>query len=258
MDSAIWIPLAILFASALITALVRRHSKDPCLKPLQGCFVYARVKEGKWIWGDLVVYSNALELEYPHGQPFNSYRKKSYVFYEHNMDSIDRIVRPSPAEGTPEHQKWLAEIRELQDPSPARRFKRKLRNILNMLRDAFTQAFVMIFGAIKKHGALAKMNIGDDRVTEVSRSLMTVIPNAYEPVLEKYLGERVVVETVVQEKVIEQVGVLQEYSSKYVLVRDVEYIAEPPPRLETSPAESGKFDIVFLRPISNVRHLACR
>jgi hypothetical protein len=258
MDSAIWIPVAILFATALITALIRRHSKDPCLKPLNHSFVFVRLKEGKWIWGELIVYSNALELIYPKGQSFNAYSKKSYVFYEHNLETIDKVVRPSPAENTPEHAAWLAEVRELQAPSPARRFKRKIRNAVNMLRDAFTQAFMMIFGAVKKHGPLSKMNIGDDKVGEVTRSLLGVIPNAYEPVLEKYLGKRVVVETILPDKALEQIGVLQEYSSKYVLVRDVEYLADNPPKTEAMPQQPRTFDVAFVRPLSNIRHLALR
>jgi hypothetical protein len=258
MDSAIWIPLAILFGTALITALVRRHSKDPCLKPLNGSFVFVRLKEGKWIWGELVVYSNALELIYPYGKVFNDYCKKSYLFYEHNLDAIDKVVRPSPAEDTREHELWLAEVRALQAPSPARRLKRRIRNTFNMLRDAFTQAFMMIFGAVKKHGALSKMNIGDDKVSEVTRSLLGVIPNAYEPALEEYLGKRVVVETILPDKTLEQTGVLQEYSSKYVLVRDVEYLAEPPPKTDAMPQQVRTFDVAFVRPLSNVRHLAVR
>src|SRR5438270_11798272 len=118
MGSAIWVPLAILFASALVTALARRHSKDLCLKPLQGSFVFVRLKEGKWLWGNLIVYSNALELEYPRGEAFNSYLKKSYLFYEHNLDSIERIFRPSPPEGTVENRKSQEEIHAFQLPSP--------------------------------------------------------------------------------------------------------------------------------------------
>ena len=87
---------------------------------------------------------------------------------------------------------------------------------------------------------------------------MTVIPNAYEPILEGYLGERVVVETIQTDKTLEQVGVLQEYSSKYVLVRDVEYLPEPPPKVDSIGTQSAKFDVAFVRPISNVRHLACK
>jgi len=257
MDKALWIPIAVLFVTALITAFVRRHSKDPCLKLFHSSFVFVRLKTGKWLWGNLCVYSNAIELLYPSGEELGGrYLKKSYIFYEQNLDNIDRVIRPAPAVGTPEYDAWLADIRRVQNPNVYRTFRRKLRNFVNMLRDAFAQSFVMIFGAVKKTKFLSGVAIGDDKVSEVGRTLVNVVPNAYEPILEKYLGQKVVVETLEQDKVTEQVGVLQEYSAKYVLARTVEFLQHLPPRVTGPLVDDQRFDVIFLRQTNSVRHLA--
>jgi hypothetical protein len=259
MDAAIWIPIAVLFLSALVGALVRRHTKDSCLRVFQGSFVYVKLKSGRWIWGNLIVYSNALELEYSAGVDLNStFEKRSYIFFEHELDSIERVVRPSPKEGTSQHYQWLEEIQQLQNPSPRRRFQRKIRNVFNMLRDAFAQSVSMIFGAIKQKTSLAKIPIADDKVGEVGKTLITVIPNSYEPILEKYLGRWVVVQTPIDKEIHEQAGILQEYTSKYALVRDVEYLKEPPPQAPGIPGSGANFDVAFSRPLNAIRHVAVR
>jgi hypothetical protein len=257
MESALWIPLAVLFATAVITALVKRHTKDPCLKLFDDCLVFVRLKNARWIWGRLRVYSNALELRYTTAAPFHGrYEKRSYIFYEHNFENIDRVLRPSPAEGTLEHAHWQREVQELLRPSFWRRAKRKARNLVNILRDAFAQSFVMIFGAVRKTRALAKVQIGDDKVSEVGRTLINVVPNAYEPVLENHLGKRVVVESVQPDKILEQTGVLQEYSAKYILVRAAEFLQDLPPAVESAASTNSHFDVIFPRQIHSVRHLA--
>ena len=80
----------------------------------------------------------------------------------------------------------------------------------------------------KENACLGK---GADRRRQsrrVGRSLINVVPNAYEPVLERYLGKRVVVESIQAEKILEQTGALQEYSAKYILVRAAEFLQDLP------------------------------
>jgi len=257
MDISFWLPLLVLFAGAVIGAIVRRHAKDECLKIFHESFVFVRLKDGKWIWGKLIVYANGLELLYSDPDPLGTeYRKLSYVIYDYNMETIDRIVRPSPKPGTTAAEEWKREIRALQYPNFGQRFARQVRNTFNMLRDAVAQSIGMIFGAVKKRNAhLSQLSV-DDNVTQVGKTLISIVPSAYEPVLEKYLGQKVVVETPLPDKVIEQIGILQEYNGKYVLVRDVVLMHEFPPGVNSAAVPPERFDVVFPRPAHVIRHLA--
>ena len=255
MDTTLWISVSVLFGTALITALIKRYSKDPSLKFFNRCFVYIRLKTGKWIWGYLRVYANALELIYTEPVNLKGYGKSSYILYEQNLENIDRILRPSPAQGTPEHARWQREIEKLANPSLLWIARRRFRNIINLLRDAFAQAMVLIFGAWRK-GRTFAAPVTDDKVGEMSRNLINVVPNAYEPILEKYLGRTVVVETVLSDKVVEQVGVLQEYTAKFILVRDAKFLADLPPFVENSLIDRNTLDVIFPRQTNSVRHLA--
>ena len=64
----------------------------------------------------------------------------------------------------------------------------------NMLKDAFGQAAKAIIGAISKDTAISKVKDSNKRIEEVRSGLTELVPNAWEPILEKYRGSRVVIE----------------------------------------------------------------
>ncbi|MEW6158394.1 MAG: hypothetical protein AB1813_13245 [Verrucomicrobiota bacterium] len=254
---AFWLPLILIFASALVAGIVKRYTKDPCLKRFQGDQVHVRLKDGRWISGCLRVYSNCLEVGLdPAPNEAAPFEKLSYVLYEHNLDSIDRILRPSPAEGTRERTIWERDIQKLLQPSLLHRLQRRIRNLFNMLRDAVAQSITILFGAVKKKTKLGTLPMDEGKVGEIGRSVISVVPNSYEPILERYLGRPVIVESPAPEnKIHEQIGVLQEYSAKYILVRDVDHLADLPPLSRTGVVATA-FDVVFPRPANTVRYLA--
>jgi hypothetical protein len=256
MELAFWLPLVLIFASAMLAAIIKRYSKDPCLKAFHKSYVFVRLQNGRWISGDFFVYSNCLEVRYREPHFLGSkYQKLSYVLYEHNLENVDRVLRPSPREGTEERKAWEHEIARLRNPSPFRVARRRMRNLFNMLRDAFTQSITVLFGVMKKRSRFAAVAVDESKVGEMGKSLASAIPNAYEPILERYLGHQIVVETLRGEKLIEQSGVLQEYSAKYVLVRDVDLLEEKPPDIPANLFDE-RFDVAFPRTSNLVRHLA--
>lgn len=256
MELAFWIPVLVIFASALLGAIVKRYTTDPCLKVFNKSFVFVRLKDGRWLSGDLIVFSNCLELIYrdPESLP-PRYEKLSYVLYEQNLDSIERVMRPSPPEKSADREHWVREIYRLQNPSAIRRIRRRIRNWFNMLRDAVAQSVTVVFGAMKKRTRLGALPVDEAKVGEMGRTLISAVPNAYEPILEKYLGRKVVIETPRGEQLLLQSGVLQEYSGKFLLVRDVDLLPEIPPG-SAGRVWNTNFDVAFPRSMSWVRNLA--
>ena len=85
----------------------------------------------------------------------------------------------------------------------------------------------------------------DDEGTQMKRNVMI-----RKGVLEKYLSRKVIVEMLEDGKVVEFAGLLQEYSGKYLLLRDVPY----QPKVQTGTALPDRFDIIFPRSLALVRH----
>jgi hypothetical protein len=215
-----------------------------------------RLKDGRWILGELRVFSNALEIRYREPDRIaGDHQKLSYILYEENLQNLDKIVRLSPRAGTPEYDLWRKEIQRVKQPSFGSRAARRLRNAFNILRDAFAQSVPLVFGAVKKRTVLGRVPLPDDRVTDVSKSLFLVVPNAFEPILESYRGKSVVVEKF-GPTIQEHVGLLQEYTAKYILARDVRLLEDLPADGRVRVLPTDEFDVIFPRHSHLVRHLA--
>lgn len=246
-----WVPMFLLFAAATVAAIVSRRKRDRCLKYFNREPVLIQMSSSKWLWGRFIVYPKTMELVFEHPRSDETgLIKASYVLYTPEVDGIKKILQPSPDVGTPEHEKWQKEINRIANPSLMRRFRRWGWNVFNTLRDAVSQSFSMLIGTLKTKTVIGKVAGADKRAGEIGNTLLGTVPNAYEPVLEKYLSKQVVVEMLEGGEVIEFGGLLQEYSAKYLLLRNVPVV----PGVDTGIPHPDRFDVIFPRDKALVRH----
>ena len=125
-----------------------------------------------------------------------------------------------------------------------------------MLRDAFGQASKAILRAISKDSSFSKVKDSDKRMNEFQSGLTGLVPNAWEPVLEKYRGHQIVIERKTTNGVVKESGILEDYSSKYLLVRDVKIQEEHLLNFlkKDSIKEQEKHDFLYNRKFSMIRH----
>lgn len=253
----LWAPVVLLFLSAIVSAVIRRNSKDPCLKAFNDDGVVIQMKDGGMLWGTLRVYPDCLELVYHQSHPAGEGRfKKSYVLYNKKVAEIDRIYRPAPEEGSEDRTVWEKELWRLRNPGLMRRLGRFWRTIFSVLQDAFNQALGLIVGMAKRSSkGMQQVAQSDKHATEVGQTLLKVLPNAYEPVLERYIGHGVVVEHVCGSEILETQGVLQDYSQEYLILRGVKEGVALPEAGVVSGYMGGQADVVFPRRSAIVRHL---
>jgi len=246
-----WLPMVLLFVAATITAIAARRKRDRCLKYFNREPVMILMQSGKWIWGRFIAYPKAMELVFESPEKDESgLTKSSYVLYSPEVDGIKKILQAPPVAGTKEHEKWKKEIRCIANPSMLRRFRRWIWNVFNTLRDAISQSLGMIIGTMKKSTPMGKVSGADKRAGDIGNTLLGTVPNAYEPVLEKYLSKQVVVEMLEDGNVLEFAGLLQEYSGKYLLLRNVAF----KPNIEIGTPLPERFDVIFPRNKALVRH----
>jgi small nuclear ribonucleoprotein (snRNP)-like protein len=246
-----WLPMLLLFATATIAAITARRKRDRCLKYFNREPVMILMESGKWLWGRFMAYPKAMELIFEHPEADESgITKSSYVLYTPEVDGIKKILQPPPATGTREYDRWKKEVEQIANPSLFRRFRRWIWNIFNTLRDAISQSLGMVIGTMKKSTPMGKVAGADKRAGEIGNTLLGTVPNAYEPVLEKYLSKQVVVEMLEDGQVVEFSGLLQEYSGKYLLLRNVSYH----PNIDIGTPLPDRFDIIFPRNKALVRH----
>ncbi len=249
--------ILIIFVTTIVATIIQRRTSDPCLKRFHNYHAHLRLKSGKWIWGHLQVYPKSLELVYnaPHLDT-EGHQELSFLLFEDTLPDIQIIYRPKPNPGTVPLNLWNKEMKKLMGRSIWRTFRRSWRNIYNTLRDACSQSIGVVVGQLRAKNPAALLGGADATLTSTGQKLVTYGNNSYEPILEKYLGHDVVLEILVNEKWIEQIGLLEEYSDKYILVRN----ALPHPELPLGNPESRekRIDLIVPRTMAVVRHRAIR
>ena len=259
-----WGPFIVIFGAALIISVVQRYARDVCLMKFDGCHVLIQMRDGKWIWGRLEVHSKALEIVYRQPHPTASGDEHlTQVLYEQNIADIMLLLRPEPAPGTPAHERWLGEMHTLRNPALHRRAARNFRNLFIMLRNAFGESIAVVVGIVKQRTAVGKIAGADQKATEAGKQLLTAIPASYEPILEHYLSREVAAESFKDMANpaagrSERMGVLEEYSDKFILLRDVVVRDSLPAQAFRTEDAHDRFAVLLPRTNSFVRHLARR
>jgi hypothetical protein len=257
-------PFIVIFGAGLIVSVIQRYARDICLLEFNGDYALVQMKSGRWIFGNIDVHSKALVIVYPDPLPGSEGEEHlTHILYEQNMGEITLILRPEPAPGSPEYERWMREIEKLRNPPLLRRVKRRLRNVFNMLRNAFSESIAAAIGIVKQRTAMGRIAGVDQKANEIGQKLLTSVPASYEPILEHYLSREVTVETVKDlanpaAGVLERTGVFEEYSDKFILIRDVFIKDGFPAEALRSEDAKHRFAVIVPRTTSAVRHLSRR
>jgi hypothetical protein len=83
----------------------------------------------------------------------------------------------------------------------------------------------------------------------MKQELMGSAGTSFEPLLERYIGHKVVLELIKADKILEYCGVLKEYTADFIEIMDVNYAVK-----EGQPTR--KADLVTPRKHGVIRHLA--
>lgn len=217
---AFWLPLLLLFLSALIGAVIKRRSCDHCLKKFENSKVSMQLGQN-WVCGTLEVFAQGIELRNLNHIEWGETSVHSHIIHAVELEKVSMIIRKAPPLDTNLGQVWQKERKRLVDPPLQDRIRRSVLNSFNMLRDSFGQAMKAIIGSMSKDTRLGKTRDADKRFGEIQGNLTNMIPNSWEPILEEYLGNSVAVERKTGSGLLLDSGILEDYSSKYLLLRDV-------------------------------------
>ena len=237
------ITLLVILGAAVFGAVIAARVRDPCVRQWHGYPVHLLRLQAAPVVGRIHSEANGLEIifdgaaEGTHVVP-----RHSFVLYRDEYPSIDKIVRYLDGLTPDELRRRNRALRHAYRPGLHRRWARRARNWLNTLKDAFADAA----GAAVGH---AGMKAQAGRASTASSAMVGTLGRAHDPLLERYIGRRVVV--VVDEQSAdaeEYVGVFREYSLAFLSVADVEFVSDSAaPRIA---------DILFARPRATVRAAA--
>jgi len=245
------ITIIFVILAAVVGAFVRRRTRDKCLRDFEHNTITLEQTSGKRVWGRFRVEHTGLEFIYPQKHyDKDGHEETSYLLYKHEYSTIAALVRYHHllSQANKEHRQ--RQLKRTYHPSLWRRMMRKLLNIFRTLRDSVMEVTNLLITQARKATPAGKVLVSQDKyVTRMKQELMGSVAASYEPLLESYIGRRVVLEVIKDDTIVEYVGVLKEYSADFIEIMDVDY--PDPDRGCTC-----KADLIVPRKLGLVRHLA--
>ena len=206
---------------------------------------------GKTIWGKLRVENTGLEFIYPQKyKDEQGHDETSYILYKYEYPKIEAVIRFLDELSEQNKKAREKELKRTYHPGPWRRLKRRILNIFRTIRDSIVEIINLIISQAKKATPAGKVLTTQDKyVSQMKQELMDSAGTSFEPLLERYIGNKVVLEMIKGEKILEYCGVLKEYTADFVEIMDVNYAVQ-------EDQQTRKADLVVPRKLGQVRHLA--
>ncbi len=247
----LFLTIVFIFLSAIVAALIKGRKRDKCLKAFGGFSVTLEVVSGKYVWGRLRVEATGMELLYsqPHTDD-DGHIESSYMIYKYEYGNIGALIRYHDMLSEDGRRQRDAELKRTYHPSWPRRLRRRIMNLLRTIRDSIMEASNVLLAQAKKTTvAGGLLSTQDKYVSQMKNEMIGSVDTAYEPLLEKYIGHRVVAEFLHKDQPVELPGVLKDYTADFVELLDVQYWVN-------GGDEKKKADIILPRKRAVIRHLA--
>jgi len=244
------ITIIFIVLAAFVGAFVRRVSRDKCLRDFHRDMVTLEDASGKIIWGTLRVENTGLEFVYPEKhRDKDGHDETSYILYKHEYPNIAALIRYHDELSERNKKEREKELKRTYHPTFLRRMKRRIKNIFKTVRDSVMEVVGLLMSHVKKATpAGAVLSSQDKYVSKMQQELISTVGTSYEPLLERYIGHKVVIDMIRGDKMLEYCGVLKEYTADFIETMDVNYkIKEDQP--------SRKADLIVPRKLGIVRHL---
>ncbi len=192
MDTVFYLTIVLIFVAALVGIFVSRRKLDRCLRDFAGFNVSVYLKDGTRVWGRLLVFSSGCELLYK--EPYQDscgHEETSFIFLEKQVASIQSICRFHDELTPGDKETRLRRIERIRQLPLVHRLGRYGRNFMNTFSDAFNQTVGLLVAQAKKTSQSAVIHAGDKEITGMGRSVVGAVGNAYEPILERYIGRKI-------------------------------------------------------------------
>ncbi len=223
-DNALSITLLFVFISAIVGTILKNLAIDKCLRHFDDFHVTLELADGDLLWGTLNMYNTGMELLYREPRLDSSgHFESSFILYTSEYENIQSICRYHGDLTEKGRRKREKDIRKTYQPSVFSRTVRWLRNLVNTFSDAFSKALNLIIGQMKKVSPGSVILKQEAQISKIGTDIIGYAGNAYDPILERYIGRNVVVEVNYSDRKGEYLGILKEYTPTFMELLNVRY-----------------------------------
>ncbi|MCU0508678.1 MAG: tetratricopeptide repeat protein [Anaerolineae bacterium] len=222
-DLSLIITIGVIFFLSLTAAYLRTKTRDRCLKSWEGFHVTLERTTGKLVWGELRVVSTGMEFIYTDTVQDERHLESSYLLYASEYADIQAMYRYVAQLSETSKKQRERDINSSFHPSAGRRFRRGTQNFLGTATDSLNEVFGLVLGRAGKSGGRYIAADGTSSIKSLSGKVLGQVGSIYDPLLERYIGSRVVIEVLEGTDTHEHVGIFKNYSQDFVEILDVRY-----------------------------------
>lgn len=241
MDLSLLVTVGIIFLATFIASALRASRKDLCLRDFDGFHITVEPKEGQVLWGIMRLESSGFELEYRQDvMDAQMHMETSHVLYKGEYPSFQAIYRYVDDLSPENRAKRDRSYERAFNPSPFQRLLRAIRNFTNTASDSLTEAFNLVLGRAKPVADKTLLGAGQTHLTGLTKDILGYVGTSYDPMLEDFVGARMVLEVNIDGQGYEYVGVLKDYSADFLELLDVYFVQPLGLILESAPDSKDK------------------
>lgn len=247
LDNTLIITIIFIIVTTIVGTVLNSRRRDRCLTNFRDFTVTLLEKSGKRVWGYLAVEVSGLELLYWEDYLDKDHIETSYILFKEEFNTIDLLLRFHSELTEANKRKRIQEVKRADHPWLPRLLVRKMRNVVNTCKDSIFEVLGLAMTRAKTaNPALATIASQEKYVTRAAKDVVDYVGRAYDPMLEKHIGKRVVLEITKDDNEIQEyVGIFKDYSRQFIQLMDVSY---------RDGDETRTCDIIAPRAHATIRH----
>jgi hypothetical protein len=218
---------ALIILITMFGAYLRSSRRDPCLKAFEQYHVTLERVNGKVIWGEMELEATGFELLYRDSVQDSNHVESSYVMYASEFGEIQALYRYVDDLSQEDRARRQRDLQRYFHPGPLIRIARDTQHFFTLAGDSLTEVLGMVMGRLRKPAGRYIGEVTDDQFMRFSTAVVGSVGSVYDPVLERLIGNKVVIELLEGGESHEHVAVFKNYSPDFFELLDVQY---PQPR----------------------------
>ena len=212
--------ILVILVATLIGSYVRSSRKDRCLKDFDDYHVTVEKVNNRVVWGDMKLHPTGFELVYRSDVQDEGHTETSYIVYKDEYANIQAIYRYSRDLTEDLRERRARSMEESFHPNVFRRLARSSRNFMSTATESMGEALGFAISRTRGKKSIVT-DTSQTYITGLGKDLIGYVGTSYDPLLEQYVGSRVVMEIMEEDEIHEHVGVLKDYSAEFLELLDV-------------------------------------
>lgn len=221
-DVTLLATIGLVFFATLLGAYIRAQRRDPCLKSFIDYVVTVECAENKVIWGKLELASTGIELRYTDDVHDDNHVESSYVLYTQEFGAIHAIYRYIDELDAKTRVRRRKDLDRSLHPRFLRRVARQIRNFISLASESLSEVIGLIIGGLRKPAGRYITEQSEVRLRELGTTFIGSVGSGYDPMLERFIGQKMVFEIMEDDEVHEHVGIFKQYSPDFFEILDIQ------------------------------------